>query len=75
MKLPRLTENPILHVDLTPDNNLALRILRVYRQQCDCNWAEDTDGGEVKNPLLKMMNEHNRQRAEILDRAIAKLEG
>lgn len=74
MKLPKLTEEPVLYVDLTPDEDLPLRILKAYRQRCDCNWAEDTDGGEIKNPLLIMMNQNNAQRAEILDKAIAILE-
>lgn len=73
MKLPKLTEQPYLHIDLVPDNDLPLRILRTYRQHCDCQWAEDLDGGEVKNPVLKIMNEHNVQRAAILDKAMALL--
>lgn len=74
MKLPKMTEQPILWLDSTPTEDYPLRILKAYRQHCDCQWAEDTDGGEVKNPVLIFMNENNRKRAEILDRAIAKLE-
>jgi len=73
MKLPELTQQPILHIDGTPNEDYPLRILRVYRQECDCKWAENTDGSEPTNPLLIMMNEHCDQRAEILDRAIEKL--
>lgn len=74
MRLPPLTQVPMLHVDLTPNDDLALRILRAYRQNCEGNWAEDTNGGPVRNPLLLAMNEDNRQRAVLLDKAIAILE-
>ena len=70
MKIPKLTQEPMLHVDLTPNDDLPLRILRAYRENCNCNWAEDTDGGEVKNPVLVMMNENNQTRRGILDKAI-----
>jgi len=73
MKLPELTQQPVLHIDGTPNEDYPLRILRAYRQQCDCRWVENTDGSEPTNPLLIMMNEHCEQRAEILDRAIEKL--
>jgi hypothetical protein len=73
-KLPDLTQQPVQHVDATPNEEYPLRILRAYRQHCDCNWAETTDGQEATNPLLVMMNEQNRQRAVILDRAIRLLE-
>ena len=73
-KLPLLTQEPIKVVDATPDEDFPLRILRAYRQDCDCMWAESTTGEEPTNPLLKQMNEDNRKRAEILDKAIRKLE-
>lgn len=72
-QLPKFTEQAVEYIDATPDDNYPMRILQAYRQRCDCQWAEDTDGGEVKNPLLKSMNEMNNKRAEILDKAIAKL--
>lgn len=74
MKLPDLTQQPILYIDGTPNEDYPLRILRAYRQNCNCMWSETTTGGEPQNPLLQLMNEHNRQRAEILDRAIRLLE-
>ena len=73
MKLPDLTQQPVLYVDGTPDEDYPLRILMAYRQQCECRWADTTDGAGTDNPLLKMMNEHCEQRAKILDGAIAKL--
>ena len=60
-------------MDATPNEDYPLRILRAKRQHCDCNWTDNTDGALPKNLLLKLMNEQNAQRAEILDRAIAKL--
>ncbi|MCK5019552.1 MAG: hypothetical protein KAS32_21005 [Candidatus Peribacteraceae bacterium] len=72
-ELPALTQQPILHVDGTPDGGYVLRILRAYRESCNCRWADTTDGSETENPLLKMMNEHCEQRAELLDKAIDRL--
>lgn len=73
MSLPKLTQQPILHVDGTPNEGYPLRILEAYRQRCDCRWAENAGDDKVTNPLLIMMNEHCEQRADILDRAIEKL--
>ena len=74
-QLPPMTETPKLYVDATPDKEYPLRILKAYRHDCDCKWASATDGSSVEsNPLLKMMNEHNDQRAKYLDKAIRILE-
>ena len=73
-QLPELTRQPIMFVDGTPDRQYPLRILRIYRENCNCMWSESTSGSPPSNPLLQLMNEHNRQRAEILDRAIRILE-
>ncbi len=73
--LPSRTEQPIIHVDATPDNDYPLRILRAYRANCDMRWAETTNpDGAVTNPMLVAMNEHQAQRAAILDNAILCLE-
>ena len=74
IKLPELTQQPVLFVDGTPNEGYPLRILQAYRQQCDCRWAESTDGTEPQNPVLRQMNEDCDKRAEILDRAIAQLQ-
>ena len=73
-KLPNITQQPIEHVDGTPDNLYPLRILRAYRENCNCMWSESSGVEEVKNPLLKLMNDQQIKRAEILDKAIAILE-
>jgi len=72
--LPPLTQQPLLHIDMTPTPDMALRILRAYRQDCDCMWADNTGGEETKNPFLARMNEDNRKRARILNEAIRILE-
>lgn len=68
-RIPELTRQPVLHVDATPDSAYPLRILRAYRENCDYKFIADP-----QSPLITMMNEHNDQRAIILDRAIAILE-
>lgn len=71
----KVTQQPIMHVDGTPDEEYPLRILQAYRANCDMRWADNTGCEETINPLLVAMNEHQHQRAEILERAIAKLSG
>lgn len=68
-KLPDVTQEPIMNIDSTPNDEYPLRILRVYRQNCDCRWSSDTE-----NALIKGMNEACEQRAKILDKAITILE-
>ena len=70
--LPDYTQQPILHVDLTPDDDLPLRILQAYRENCNCKWSTDTEGN-CDNPLFALINQHCDERAEILDKAISKL--
>jgi len=70
--LPEVTKQMVLHIDGTPDENYPLRILQAYRDNCDSMWASSVDG-TCDNPIYALMNEHQRQRAEILDEAIAKL--
>lgn len=55
-------------IDATPDDGYPLRILVAHRDSCRCEYAGD-------GPLPGMMNEWNRKRAGILDRAIAALGG
>ena len=68
MELPKLTQEPIIHVDATPDEGYPLRILEAYRANCNCLFVSDH-----YSPLLDAMNKNNKKRAEILDRAIEKL--
>ena len=69
MTLPPVSKEYLTHVDATPDRGYPLRILRAHRQNCDCHWIVDPP-----NPFYDLMNEHPKQRAKILDEAIAILE-
>ncbi len=68
-----MKNSPVLYVDMTPDEELPLRILRAYRQNCDCRWSNNS-GKEPDDLLLKTMNQHQEQRAKLLDEAIRVLE-
>jgi len=72
-KLPELTKQEIKYIDATPDKNYPLRILQTYRDNCNCKWASNTDGS-TDNPLYIAMNKMQDERAELLDRAIEKLQ-
>jgi len=69
MVLPKISQQPIIHVDATPDEEYPLRILRAYRENCNCKWVSDTE-----NPVIEQMNKDCHQRAVILDAAITLLE-
>ena len=71
------------YVDATPDEDYPLRILESYRDSCNWMWSDNSQevydpnkiiqSKQPENPLIKAMNDAQRKRAEILDRAIAKL--
>jgi len=71
--LPEITKQEVKYIDATPDEDYPLRILRTYRDNCDCLWATGTDGS-CDNPLFQHMNEDQHRRAVILDKAIKKLQ-
>ena len=64
----------MIGIDHTPNGGYPLRILRTYRALCDAAWSDNTAGHAPLNPVLIQMNDDNRKRAEILDRAITLLE-
>lgn len=68
----KVTKEPILHVDCTPDDKYPLRILEAYRENCNVCWQAD---GQIDNKICDIMNAHCEQRAVILDKAIAILKG
>ena len=72
MKDEKLTQELVLHIDGTPDENYVLRILQTYRENCNCKWATSIDG-LCNNTLFTLMNEHQDRRAKLLDAAIEKL--
>lgn len=69
LDLPPLTQQPIIAVDGTPDPKYAIRVLRAYRENCNCKWHS-----EPQDPMWDMMNVHQDERAAILDEAIQVLE-
>ena len=69
MTIPKVSQEPIIHVDATPDEDYPVRILRAYRENCNVKFVSNTE-----NPLIKQMNKNCDQRAVILDAAIAVLE-
>ena len=57
------------HIDGTPDGKYAIRILRFYRELCNCKWV--VNGMEDNEKLIyDLMNVHQDQRALELDEAI-----
>jgi hypothetical protein len=69
MDLPPLSDKPILHIDMTPNEDLPIRILETYLQNAKVKWQPT-----YPNPVLEKMNEDQDKRIEILTRAIAKLQ-
>lgn len=75
MPLPDLTQQPVLFVDGTPDDEYPKRILSAYIQHATCNWVSDNTGDTPpNNPMLAQMNRDNAKRRTILQRAMARLE-
>ena len=68
MEFPKLTQEPIISVDATPDDGYPLRILRAYRENCNCKWE-----ATPASWLYEQMNKDCEKRAVILDRAISVL--
>ena len=68
--LPPVTQQPIIHVDGTPDDEYPLRILKAYRENCNCKWVITNN----ESVFVKIMNEACDKRVKILDRAITILE-
>jgi hypothetical protein len=72
-KFPPLTQQMVEHIDGTPTLDYAIRILKVYRENCNCKWS-DSLNEENKSRLFDIMNEAQDKRAELLDKAISALE-
>jgi len=62
---------PILHVDMTPDADLPARVLRAYRANCDVQFEKLLAD---KSATAQQMNMAQRARAALFDRALATLE-
>jgi len=63
------------YIDATPDGNYALRILKHYREMCNCTFTDNLSGIEPESWVAKQMNENNEKRAKELDWAIEILLG
>ena len=68
-KFPPITQQSIIHIDGTPDDNYVLRILLAYRKNCNCKW-EVTGFTDNEKLIYDAMNDHQDQRAKLLDDAI-----
>ena len=63
----------IVHINISPTPDLAIRILKAYRENCNLRWS--TSSNElVDNEFTKKMNDLQDQRAKLLDKAISILE-
>lgn len=70
---PLANRSDIKYVDMTPDDDLPIRILRSYRVDCESYWV--VHGLPTNQALMyEQMNADQIKRAEILDRAIDRLE-
>lgn len=67
--MPKITKEPILHVDMTPSKELPIRILEAYLANCDCKWST-TEANGCPLEIINLMNKHNDERAEIFRKAI-----
>ena len=74
---PKVTQEPIIGIDATPNEEYPLRILRTYRENCNCRFSSTSSSGEDEelDPFCKVMNEACEKRARFLDVAIEILEG
>ncbi len=72
MELPPLNRESLLHVDMTPDKDLPLRILRAYIENCKVQWVVKGLPKGAK-AVYDAMNKHQAQRAKILEEALQKL--
>ena len=63
-----------LFIDATPDEDYPIRILKAYRERANYKYSKSKGEINLTNePIMKAMNDAQDRRAEILDRAIAKL--
>ena len=63
MELPPVTQQPVFHINGVPDDQYALRILEVYRANCDVHWAVRAKGlSEGLKKAYRAMNKAQDQR-------------
>jgi len=66
---PKQSLHDVGLVDATPNDSYPVRILEAYRRHCDIMYATDSEGN-CDNVLYVSMNQANRARVLILDRAL-----
>ncbi len=66
-----LSQQPLHYVDATPDEKYPLRILRTYLENSQITIEER---GGRKSEFIRLLNETNRKRVEILEKALLVLE-
>ena len=64
----------IIHIDGTPDEYYPLRILKAYRQNCECKFSNSSGNVTEDSVLINKLNEMQDERAKILDNAMKILE-
>ena len=74
MKLPSVTQQPILQIDCRPDSDYSLRILRAYRENANVRWDLSGDFPPQLKFAYEQMNKASEKRGKILDMAINVLE-
>ena len=64
----------LLFIDAAPAEDFPLRVLRRYLELEESSFVSDNSAGQPPtNPLLIMLNEQSKKRAEALRSAIKKL--
>ncbi len=63
----------ILYVDMTPTEDLPIRILETYKKDCEITRDGFSMMKEIKDPMLMIVIEYNLKRIEILNKAIKEL--
>lgn len=74
MQLPKLTEEPLQHVDLYPDSNYPIRILEAHMHNANCKWVLSADISDGERRVYEEMNATCDIRVAFLRRAITILE-
>jgi hypothetical protein len=68
-----MNRSDYLYIDSTPDEGYPLRILEAYRRGCDVIYSSSSTALDETSPVMKIMNDAQRKRAELLDKAIERL--
>lgn len=64
---------PIYCVDGVPDKDLAIRLLKGFRNECEATYIADANAVDAERALVKFISDQNNQRLRFIDEAIKKL--